>query len=449
MADSSSSRTGTQLYMAPELLAGKSASIRSDIYSLGVVLYQLLVGDFKRPVTTDWDNDVADPLLQDDLRHCFAGNPQDRFVASGQLARNLRALPQRRAAYSQRRRSERTSRVRRLTALISVGLAAILLLVAVALAYGLRRAAAESWNARQNLYANDMNLAYRALGEHNLGQAKRLLNVYQQDPSQRSLRGWEWRYLWERCRSHELFCSERSPSVVLAVAFSSDGQTVGAIDEWGNVQILASNSGRLIASAKVSGGIYLTSSQPFSGDGRWLAVTDGRFVRLWDLRDLRQVIGSFEHSNDVLSVSLSPKGDKIATTNGKQLRLLNTTDGREILGQELQDFGWCAYSPDERTLAFVTEGGNVTLLDIESKLETSLKSKNAERSNIRLPAASVFSGRQITDLCSPLRRSIFLHECGSGLGCPQTRTTLLGSGSRHSSDKRCIFTRRDYASNCR
>src|SRR5262249_24995340 len=56
MMSRSSSNTGTHLYMAPELLAGKAASIRSDVYSLGVVLFQLLVGDFTRPVTTDWAN---------------------------------------------------------------------------------------------------------------------------------------------------------------------------------------------------------------------------------------------------------------------------------------------------------------------------------------------------------------------------------------------------------
>src|SRR5437762_7439467 len=45
LSPGSSSHTGTQLYMAPELMAGQPASNRSDIYSLGVVLYQLVVGD--------------------------------------------------------------------------------------------------------------------------------------------------------------------------------------------------------------------------------------------------------------------------------------------------------------------------------------------------------------------------------------------------------------------
>jgi serine/threonine protein kinase len=92
------SRSGTQLYMAPELLSGKPASIRSDIYALGVVLYQLLVGDFARPVTTDWAKQITDSLLQEDLEKCFAGDPQERFAGVGQLAEQLRSLEERRAA---------------------------------------------------------------------------------------------------------------------------------------------------------------------------------------------------------------------------------------------------------------------------------------------------------------------------------------------------------------
>ena len=65
--EESSSRSGTQLYMAPELFSGRPASIRSDIYALGVVLYQLVVGDFARAVTTDWAKQITDGLLREDL----------------------------------------------------------------------------------------------------------------------------------------------------------------------------------------------------------------------------------------------------------------------------------------------------------------------------------------------------------------------------------------------
>ncbi|HIL69691.1 MAG TPA: hypothetical protein EYG38_07570, partial [Verrucomicrobia bacterium] len=53
-------QAGTYMYLAPELLAGKTASPASDIYSLGVVFYQLIVEDFSKPITPDWPTTIND-----------------------------------------------------------------------------------------------------------------------------------------------------------------------------------------------------------------------------------------------------------------------------------------------------------------------------------------------------------------------------------------------------
>ncbi|MBI4664543.1 MAG: protein kinase [Verrucomicrobia bacterium] len=127
-----SSPTGTQIYMAPEVVAGKLATIRSDIYSLGVVLYQCLVGDFARPLASDWAKDVHDPLLREDLESCFAGNPADRFASAGQLATNLRSIEKRRAEKAAIERATRRKRILRQTALVT----AILLLFGVPILWG-------------------------------------------------------------------------------------------------------------------------------------------------------------------------------------------------------------------------------------------------------------------------------------------------------------------------
>jgi serine/threonine protein kinase/class 3 adenylate cyclase len=91
-----SGQTGTHIYMAPELIANKPSSTRSDTFSLGVVLYQMLVGDFTQPLTVDWMQEIDDPLLREDLTRCFAGNPMHRWPRVAQLAENLRTLEQRR-----------------------------------------------------------------------------------------------------------------------------------------------------------------------------------------------------------------------------------------------------------------------------------------------------------------------------------------------------------------
>lgn len=44
--DASSDLAGTPLYLAPEVLRGQKATVRSDIYSLGVLLYHLVTGSY-------------------------------------------------------------------------------------------------------------------------------------------------------------------------------------------------------------------------------------------------------------------------------------------------------------------------------------------------------------------------------------------------------------------
>jgi serine/threonine-protein kinase len=44
--DASSDLAGTPLYLAPEVLQGQKATVRSDIYSLGVLLYHLVTGSY-------------------------------------------------------------------------------------------------------------------------------------------------------------------------------------------------------------------------------------------------------------------------------------------------------------------------------------------------------------------------------------------------------------------
>ena len=88
---------GTLLYLAPEILRGGAASVQADVYALGVVLYQLVIGDFTRPFAPGWEDGVADPLLREDIALAAAGDPASRIADAAMLAQRLRTLEQRRA----------------------------------------------------------------------------------------------------------------------------------------------------------------------------------------------------------------------------------------------------------------------------------------------------------------------------------------------------------------
>ena len=88
--------SGTPLYLAPEVVGGQSATIKSDVFALGVTLYQLLVGDFRRQLSPGWENDIDDPLLRHDIADAANGDPGKRLESAAALADRIRNLTSRR-----------------------------------------------------------------------------------------------------------------------------------------------------------------------------------------------------------------------------------------------------------------------------------------------------------------------------------------------------------------
>jgi serine/threonine protein kinase len=97
VASGASSDSGTVLYLAPEILAGAAPSIRSDLYSLGVLAFQLLAGNLRRPMVPGWERDIDDPLLCADLARATDVDPTMRYGSVREFGDQLRRLPERRA----------------------------------------------------------------------------------------------------------------------------------------------------------------------------------------------------------------------------------------------------------------------------------------------------------------------------------------------------------------
>ena len=99
---------GTLGYMAPEQVRGKPADARSDIFSFGAILYEMLSGkrafhgesaadtmsaiQTKEPPDLSETNRSIAPGLERVVRHCLEKSPEERFHSAHDLAFDLQAL---------------------------------------------------------------------------------------------------------------------------------------------------------------------------------------------------------------------------------------------------------------------------------------------------------------------------------------------------------------------
>jgi Tol biopolymer transport system component len=99
---------GTVGYMSPEQVRGLASDHRSDIFSLGAILYEMLSGKraFKGATSADTmsailkedppelseTNRAVPPAIDRIVRHCLEKNPQERFQSARDVAFGLEAL---------------------------------------------------------------------------------------------------------------------------------------------------------------------------------------------------------------------------------------------------------------------------------------------------------------------------------------------------------------------
>ena len=94
----SSTIAGSAMYIAPEVKPGQPPTRSADIYALGVILFQLLSGDFRRTPVPGWEQAVDDPLLRQDIALAVELDPILRLKSAVELATRLRTLDARREA---------------------------------------------------------------------------------------------------------------------------------------------------------------------------------------------------------------------------------------------------------------------------------------------------------------------------------------------------------------
>ena len=206
---------GTLRYMSPEQIDGAIVDRRTDVYSLGLTLYELSTGQrvFDGKNRNDLMKRIIDsqPVRPSQLNRRFprdletiilksiAKDPSHRYTTAKQLADDLERFIE-----------NRPIQARKPTAIGTAGrwaarnplVATLLLAIGMMLSVLLGVTAFAAWNLSQEaaekeriLYARDMRIAQTAIADADFISAERILQQWVQNgPTDR--RGFEWFYLW-------------------------------------------------------------------------------------------------------------------------------------------------------------------------------------------------------------------------------------------------------------
>ncbi len=386
---------GTIPYMSPEQAVGEVLDARSDIYSMGVIAFELLVGRLPYDVACKMLHEAAwiirneEPLRLGSIDRRLRGDVEiivgkalekdrdRRYAAAADFAADIRRhlcdLPivahRSSAAYRLRMRMKRR---KSLWAGIAIAAAtaitaAAVTTVHVAAARGAKKeetryklaASSEAWSR----YVGAVGAASDAIDNINPDVAAKFLDAAGED-----LRGWEHSYLAARLATYGPVIEVGSP--IAASAFRSDGSIVTA-SASGLIQTWNGASARLLHQVRLS--LEITGPAAFSADGRLLvgAVGPGaNSVALWDCADGAEIaclsgaeialaLGSVDAAS-VTRIAISSDGEKVVL-GGSSCSLWNPRTGVLRVwanGIRVQALAFC---PDESHFICAFRRPNVTL----------------------------------------------------------------------------------------
>lgn len=442
----------TPNYASPEQLKGENITTASDVYSLGVILYEILTG--KRPhdlkskslpeilqIITQEIPKLPSEVLQErekgrkgeketiDENTNFSLSPLLPFSPS-QISGDIDTIILKSLAKDANERyqtveeftadivrylndlpilARKPSKIYQFKKFVSrnkvtfYGTCVIGLLLLSLLGTSIYSWRASARQARENLrqaYSSDMNLAMQSYESANLVRLRQILDKYKDV----DFRGWEYDFLQNLTNPASKIQTFEHPSEVWNVAFSPDGKKLATACSDGFARIYEAQSGKLLTTtATKEKNVWKLN---FSADGKRLATASGdsnsSSAKIWNVETGAEIVSLQGHTARVRAIDFSPDGKTIATgSRDGTVRIWNAETGAELKKSYFEGRGKpieindMSFSPDGETLIVGYNDGSLILEVSGGKtLHTFTEVKNTLATAISPDSTKIAFGRQ-------------------------------------------------------
>ena len=411
---------GTASYMSPEQARGEPLDGRTDLYSLGLVLYEMVTGVQPGP---DVKFDKTPKDLQRILRRALRSNREERYASASEFLEDLTRL--------KRRRDSRTTRRIALMSALAVVVALAVAGIAAFLSVN------ETWEetvfrdghtaaARRAVFSPDGKLLVSVGEDHKVivwdfARRMALKTLTEHTAPIKTVAfspDGKWfvtggqdqtAILWNAADlKKELVWNEQSGPVTTAI-FSPDASLLAYANDtvliirdtksWNKVREIPAgignhgnyvflDNGRLIVDCRgnswevATGHKRNTSNAEWAGnwfalapDGKRAVVIDPHgYLKTFDFSHQESILTQHAHHDHGRAIEYSPDG-KLIASGAERVLLWDATTATRIAPLEYESVVWSlAFSPDGRWLVSTHGDGSVVIWDVVNReLEANLR----------------------------------------------------------------------------